>query len=88
MGATRRQIVTVVLSGSERIVMVTCALGIMLFLVFARFQDRLFDLRLPAGASWIVPAVVGLLAAATLAACWRPVQRALNIVPTEALGFE
>jgi hypothetical protein len=44
--------------------------------------------RLGDGGTWTLPAVVGLLAVAGLAATWLPLRRALGVRPTDALRAE
>ncbi|MEM7349519.1 MAG: ABC transporter permease [Acidobacteriota bacterium] len=88
LGATRGQVLRTLLRGASLFLVLGGGLGIVLSLLFMQIKDGLLDMRLPSQEPWVIPAVLGLLLLAGLAACWAPARRALRIAPSEALRFD
>lgn len=85
LGAGHRQIFRTVTAGAAAYLVAGGALGCALALGYVRLQDAMLVTRLPTSEPWVLPAVIALLAAAGLLACWLPARRALRILPMEAL---
>ncbi len=87
LGATGAQVLRSVVGGTGLRLAAGAALGAVLALALIRAKAMLVT-RLPGGEPWILPAVLGLLLAAGLAASWVPARRALAIRPSDALRSE
>jgi predicted permease len=87
LGATGAQVLRSIVGGTGLRLAAGAALGAVLALALIEAKAMLVT-RLPAGEPWILPAVLGLLLAAGLAASWVPSQRALAIRPSDALRSE
>ncbi|MDA8020718.1 MAG: ABC transporter permease [Thermoanaerobaculia bacterium] len=87
LGAQRRNIVALVVRDAARPVLLGGLLGTVVVWVAARFEwlDKMFALTLSPAEPWVLPVIVGLLAAAGIAACWAPTWRALSTHPSEVL---
>ena len=86
LGANRRQITGTVLGHGFRVTLTSMAIGTVLVCALSRVVE---PQAYPVGElPWIVASVVGLLSVMTLAACWVPARRALDLDPLEALRAE
>jgi putative ABC transport system permease protein len=86
LGANRRQITGTVLGHGFRVTLTSMAIGTVLVFALSRVVE---PQAYPVGElPWIVASVVGLLSVMTLAACWIPARRALDLDPLEALRAE
>lgn len=90
LGARRSDLVALVARDALRPLALGAVLGLSVVLVAARARwlDRMFDVVLAPAGPWVVPAVVAVLMAAGIAACWLPASRALRIAPQEVLQLE
>ena len=88
LGATRSQVLQAIVGSAGFFLTLGGGLGVVLTAAFMRLKDELLTMRLPSDELRVVMVVLGLLLMAGLAACWVPAQRALRIVPTEALRFD
>lgn len=87
LGSTRRGVVRVVVGQVAAQVAVGGALGCVLAWLSLGLRSGLAS-RLGDGGAWTLPLVVGLLAAAGVAATWVPVRQALSVPPVDALRAE
>jgi predicted permease len=87
LGATTSRIVQAIVSRAAWQVTAGALLGCLLARLSLEGRMILVS-RLGDGGTWTLPAVVGLLMLAGLAATWLPLRRALGVRPTDALRAE
>jgi ABC-type antimicrobial peptide transport system permease subunit len=87
IGATTSRIVQAIVSRAAWQVTAGAVLGCLLARLSLEGRMILVS-RLGDGGTWTLPAVVGLLMLAGLAATWLPLRRALGVRPTDALRAE
>ena len=84
IGASRAEVIGLVLDESFRPVIAGLAIGLAAALLLGRFVAALLFQVQPAD-PWVLAAVAIATASAALTACWLPLRRALRVDPLEAL---
>jgi putative ABC transport system permease protein len=88
LGATAAQVVRLVVGGAARLFALGAVTGSLLSWALLSVRAAVLVARFPDPGLWLFPAVMLLLGAAGLAACWKPIERALAIEPSSALRAE
>ncbi|HET9370612.1 MAG TPA: FtsX-like permease family protein, partial [Vicinamibacterales bacterium] len=87
LGATTSHILRAIVGRAAAQVLSGAAIGLLLAWISLDAR-QILAARIGEGSIWTLPAVVGLLVAAGLAAAWWPVRRALGVRPVDALRVE